>query len=471
MNAEEPLAACRLRHGLNDNCLLHVFQYLDESDLLNLCTMDSYYKDLILKWTIKQKRLNLRKPTVDNAQWFQTFGKSMRKIKIFSNQFVSTLATIMRTCDPGQLTEVDMAIQDGGGLLKQAEATESIFRLTLQAMPFFSNLRKLKFKAYCDADMRGVCTNLFLQISTTALNLRSIEIGQLEVRGNWLQNLHNLDELRITWKRDSPFDSLISFLEGKPNLKIFGLIHQRADVTSVYDVLAKSCPNLKTFCDEDRSISIHYHSLDDSLTSRYRFFSKFSDLSYVTLTTYTFCGSDLYYPLVALANKNIVKLTIVTSLSEPIVLSKNVKTEILGRPLPQFASLKSVEFDIATPKARIINEKWMRCDFRCQFLFHFLRHATSLQHFTLSGPSLTHIDKIVEHLPTIRVLDLSQTNSFELFKAVTNIVKIVLGSRLRGAGMFHIILQDDEKVQFFKEQTQLMDNINFTFTTRSRWDN
>ncbi|KAG4068620.1 hypothetical protein HA402_002311 [Bradysia odoriphaga] len=459
---------CRLRHGLNENCLLHVFEYLGESDLKNLCSMDSYYKELILKWTIKQKRLNL--PGANNLEWFKVFGKSMRKIKLYSGQFITTITTIMKYCEPGQLTEIDLSIQDGGGLLKRADVTDSLLQLTLQAMPYFSNLRKLRFEAYCDADMRGACTNFLTQISTAALNLRSVEISQLELRGNWLENIRNLGELRIKWKIGSSFDSLFSFLNGKPNLKVFKLIHQLSDVTSVYDCLAESCSNLETFSDEDRTLSTHYRHFDDSLTSRYAFFSKFSHLSYVTLTTYTFCGSDLYYPLVNLATKNLIKLTVATSLSEPILLSNKVKTEIMRRPLPQFSRLKTVKFDLSTPSVHDFDEKLVRCDLRCQFLFHFLRQVTSLQQFELYGPSSTHMYKIVEHLPTIRVLDLSQSHSFEIFKDVTNIVKTVLRSPFRGAGIFHLILKDDEKVQFFKKQNDLKDRINFTFTTRNRWD-
>lgn len=381
----------------------------------------------------------------------------------------------MRTCEPGQLSEIDMTVQDGGGILKRDDATESLFNLTLQAMPFFSNLRKFKFGAYCDADQRGVCTNLLTQISTNAVNLRSVEIGQLEVRGDWLRNMRKLEELRITWKKNSSFDTLISCLKEMPKLKVFKLVHQVADVASVYNALAESCPNLETFSDEDRTLSSYqnYHNFDDSLTSRYAFLSKLSNLSYVTLTTYTLCGSDLYYPLVSLASKNIVKLTIVTSLTEPIVLDKKAKAEVMGRPLPQFGRLKSVKFDIATPNVRNVvsfDRKWTRCDLRCQFLFHFLRHVTSVQHFELAGSSLTHIDKIVEHMPTIRVLDLSETNSFEICKAVTNIVNIVLGSRPSDSGTFNIILEDEERVQLFKKRNHLEDNINFTFTTRNRWN-
>lgn len=41
------LGICRLRHGLNENCLIEVFNYLEVRDLIQICEFDVYYQDLI----------------------------------------------------------------------------------------------------------------------------------------------------------------------------------------------------------------------------------------------------------------------------------------------------------------------------------------------------------------------------------------------------------------------------------------
>lgn len=477
---DKPASACRLRHGLNESCLLYVFEYLDEFELLQLCEMDPYYKELILKWTIRKKCLNLSDSN-SSVQMFETFGKSMRKLKITSSKFVVTFATLLKYCEPGQLTEIDIDITELTGVLGRADTTNALFKLVLKAMPIFSNLHKLRFSLYCNVDPSALCTYFLTQISTTAVNLRSLEIDQVEIRENWLQNMRNLEELRIVWKMRSSLDSLVNYFNAKPDLKVFKMLHQGANVTAVLDALSGCCPNLKTFTDMNRNFStVEYERFDNSLANRYALLSKFAHLNSVTLTTYTFCGSDLHYPLVNLATKNLSKLRILTSQSQPIVLKKEVKVELMRRPLPKFVKPKSVELHISSPNAPdlVFDPKSTRCDLRCEFLIHFLSYANSLQHLGLAG-EISNIDRMLLLLPTVRVLDISRASLLNPFKEVSNIVKTVLGSlqRVTRKGVFHLILKDDEKVQYFKQQTDLKDVINFTFFSwngywqnRNKWD-
>lgn len=486
----KPAVVCRLRHGLNENCLLYVFEYLDEMDLLRLCEMDPYYKELILKWTIKNKCLNLKSPN-DNLQLFETFGESMRKLRIVSSKFVVTFGTLMKYCKPGQLTEVDIDITERNGVLGRADMTDALCKLTLMTMPIFSNLHKLRFHLFgVNADpvvdpVVDVYTNFLTQISTAAVNLRTLDIDQLQIRGDWLQNMRNLEELRIVWKMGSSLDSLVNYFNAKPNLKIFKFLHHGADVTSIssiFKALAESCPKLETFFDSDRNLSSMYTRFDDSLTKRYASFSKFSYLNFVTLTTYTFCGSDLYYPLVNLATKNLANLRIMTCASQPIVLEKEVKAEIKRRPLPQFVRIKSVELFISPLNVPdLFDPNWTRCDLRSEFLKYFLHHANAegLQHLAISGFDVSKIDKLLAFLPTVRVLNISGAHLHDTFREVSNIVKTVLTSPGRSArkGAFQLVLRDDEKVQYFKQQNDLKDVINFTFITsdnnrryRNKWD-
>lgn len=468
-----PVEMCRLRHGLNENCLLNVFDYLGEFDLIRLCEMDVYYKELIMKWTVKKRLLNLREPN-KQLELFRAFGKSIRKFKIYTCSFVSMLTTIVKHCEPGALTEIVLEINDiHDDVIERADAVDSLNRLMVIAMPFFSNLRKLHFQTYKSTDPNGVFTNFLTKISTTATNLRSLALFNFELRDNWLHNMQKLTELRLYWRGDSSFDNLFSYLRTNPPLKVFEFRHKLKDVTSVYAVLSESCPRLEKFSDSDVDMSNPYQRFDDSLANRYRFLSKFLHLNIVTLMSYTFCGCDLYYPLVALATKNIVKLKILMNLSRPVTVSDEAKAEIMRRPLPQFAGLHSVEMKIWEQNEYIYDPKWTQCDLRCQFLFHFLKQVKNLQYFRFTGGSLSNMHKVLEFAPSICVLDVSEV-SHETHTMVPKIVKTLRSRQLDGGKNdrypLHLILRDDDKVRIFENNNDFKGVINFTFTTKRRWE-
>lgn len=466
---------CRLRYGLNVNCLLHVFEYLREFDLINLCKMDVYYKELISEWIIKKKLVNLRR-LEEQTEILNVFGKSMRKFTIYTGSFKAMILLIRKYCEPGVLTEIHMEIND---CIKhdKTDAYEMVHltHLILLAMPFFTNLRKLKFETYQSADRNDVFNNFLTQISTTATNLQSLELVTLEPRCNWLQNMRNLVELRFLWRNGSSFDNLLCFLKTCPKLKVFEFRHQLPNLTSICNALTESCSeHLRVFSDIDESMSTLGHN--QPLIERYAFLSKFSHLSHVTLMTYTFCGSDLYYALMSLAKKDIVKLKIVTAFSRNVILSDEVNKDIMRRRLPQFARLNSVEIEISEPNVPVFDSKWTQCDLRCQFMFHFLRQVNSLQHFTFTGTSLTNMDKVLEHVPHIRSLDISKVSSLQTLTVVSNIVEIQrkrrqLADGENEHGTFHLILRDSFDVRNFVKNIDLKDAmITFTFTTLRSWD-
>lgn len=44
---------CRLQNGLNVNCLVEIFKYLDTDELITLGTMNSFYKNIINDYIIR----------------------------------------------------------------------------------------------------------------------------------------------------------------------------------------------------------------------------------------------------------------------------------------------------------------------------------------------------------------------------------------------------------------------------------
>lgn len=463
-----PVERCRLRHGLNESCLLNVFDYLDQFDLISLCEMDTYFKELIMKWTMKKQILKVGTPD-EQSEMFQEFGKSIRKFKIYTCSFTSMIVNIVKYCERGTITEIHLEINDiDDDVIEEPAAVVYLNQLTLLAMPFFSNLRKLKFKTYEGTDPCGVLTNFLTKISTTATNLQSFELFNFEPRGGWLQNMQKLSELRFCWRNASSFDDLFSYLRANPQLKVFEFTHKLKNLTGIYNVLKESCPSLEKFSDIDVDVSNPYQRFDRSLISRYNFLSKFPHLNSVSLMSYTFCGCDLYYALTSLATKNIVKLKIFVNLAKPVIVSDEVKAELMRRPLPQFTGLLSVEVEIWGQNKYNFHPKLSQCDLRCQFLFHFLKGVKSIQYFTFSGTSLSNMEKVLEFAPNIRVLDVSQT-SVETHKIVPKIVETLRRSRQLDDGKnghykLHLKLIDDYTFRMFEKNNDVKDIINFTFT-------
>lgn len=94
---------CRLRHGLNDDCLCEIFKYLDVHSLIQLCKLDVYYKNLILQSIIGKKLIEFKplQKCWTMYKIFREFGKSMRKIKIEVQKDTRFINWIIRHCSGG----------------------------------------------------------------------------------------------------------------------------------------------------------------------------------------------------------------------------------------------------------------------------------------------------------------------------------------------------------------------------------
>lgn len=114
---------CRLRSELNVNCLLELFSFLDVEDLFQLCEVDTFFKELITKWTIKTKMIVVEFCTshtkIDSLidfeksdndahllKVFRTFGNSMTKFSILFDNFTVLLELIIRYCKPAATDRV-----------------------------------------------------------------------------------------------------------------------------------------------------------------------------------------------------------------------------------------------------------------------------------------------------------------------------------------------------------------------------
>lgn len=419
--------SCRLRYGLNENCLLHVFEYLSVRDLIQVCKLDIYFKQLITKWTVRKRifevegLLETKEPKSYDCEVFQTFGKTMRRFKLYTNYLMTFIEIIIKYCEPATLTEID---------LEHCVTQEVDLDVLRLSMPYFSNLRKLKFRA--DDNDYSWHTEFLTQISLTASNLQILILIDIVVEGGWLNNIRNLRELHV----EGIFSlfKIEDLTSGLRMLKVFKFESYQDITITISDALSKYCPNLETLIDEHIIYSNPYIRVGVDLIHRYDFLSSFPYLNSVTLTSYTFCGSDLYYPLITLATKNIVKLGVFMNGSKPIFLNAEEKAQILRHSLPHhFTGLQTVEIEISlnvgdevSPISFDLDPKWRQFDLRCQFIFKFLSKLKNLKRVNFLGYSgyMSNMHKILEYTPNIPTLDMSELERVQP-KEIQNMVKIL----------------------------------------------
>lgn len=422
------LMTCRLRHGLNEHCLLEIFNFLDVIDLLQLCEVDVYYKDLIQNWIIGKRLINFRylnSPDNEQTSWttkniFEMFGKSISKIKFYdrmvSGHFEEFLQSIIQYSAVGSLTEM----QFNFAVMTAYEATKDA------AVPFFSNLRKLTLTQDVWA-MNAANMQFLVRIIEVASNLTHLTLNDVDIYNNeWLSTangLENLRELRLNRSFTNGISNLPDFLRTKSNLEVFS--YNGDDVSSRFaDTLVKCCPQLHTFA--HLHLNNPYRNAVNRITKemaqRYSFLCQMKNLKEILLTSYTQCGSDLYYPLIQLSSEkilaaNIEKMTFYIDHTKAIELPESIH---YGHyEFARFKKLKVVEL-LSTQKGKII-------DLHAGFIAEFLSKLPNIQNFIVStdNSKLRNINKIIDIVPSISELNVSQSEMHHMPVEMLRIVKSI----------------------------------------------
>lgn len=468
-NAEEPtpVPTCRLRHGLNEDCLCEIFKHLDVYDLIQLCELDVYYQNLIVQWIIGKKRINFTKmePCWTTNKIFQVFGKAMRKMKIAEENtlgcFEKFLNFVIQYCSVGGLTEVELRFTS-------PTAPTPILE---QSMPFFSNLRKLVVH---DNYTRVTYKEFLAAISANAPNLTHLTLDGVNVSGDWLlptNGMANLKELRFhsSKRRSVNIDThqLSQFLRTKPKLELFSYIGDD-DITSIIETLTTHCPKLRVFADFHLRDSYRGQGgITDQLKFRYNAIRNFDAVKVLGLTTYTRCGSDLYYPLVKIAAKNRVEsLKIYMDRDHSIVLDEQERLRYADSSFSHFTSLNAVELQIRSESSE-------QCVLDSQFICDFVARQTNVKKFcVISEHAVRDVNKIIDAAPNLNELNVSRTKMKYLPVEMRKIVKSI---RKRRANLiltgevdpepFHLIVNDQQwrELMVYKD----VDVILTTSTTES----
>lgn len=459
-DAESILATCRLRHGLNEDCLCEVFKFLNVYDLIQLCELDIYFQNLITKWVIGRKLINFTKmePCWTTNKIFQVFGKTMRRIKIGEEStlgcFERFLNFVKQYCAVGGLTHVELRFTD-----PIAEQT-----IMNASMPYFSNLRHLQL---CDNYSRVWYKEFLAGIAATATNLTHLSMEGINVAGEWLTNggMQNLRELRLhSSKRRSMTintDELSEFLRTKTKLEVFSHIGV-GDISDIVDVLIDSCPKLKAFADfhlsnpHNRDVT----NINAQMMQRYAYVRRFADVATLGLTSYTQCGSDIYFPLVKLAVRNRVEaVKIYVDKNNVIVLDPNNRMHFSHNDFGHFTRLKSVELQIRSETSDVIE---LNEEFICDFVSNLTNVRTLI---VMCEPALEKIHKIIDMAPHLTELGMSQTKikylPVEMYKTVQSIRKRRAKLILEGQSNpepFHLIvnLLQWRELQVYKDVNTIL---------------
>ncbi|XP_055306023.1 uncharacterized protein LOC129570445 [Sitodiplosis mosellana] len=442
-DSDSVLATCRLRHGLNDDCLCEVFKFLAVYDLIQLCELDIYFQNLITKWVIGKKLINFTKmdPCWTTNKIFQIFGKSMRKIKIAEENtlgcFEKFLSFVKQYCAIGGLTDVELRFSE-------PTAPQAIID---QSMPHFANLRQLVLN---DNYTRVWYKEFLAGIAVTATNLTHLTLEGVNVSGEWLTNvgMQNLKELRLhASKRRSmniQTNELAVFLRSKPKLEIFSHIGT-SDITDVIDSLTESCPKLKSFADfhlnnphDIRTVT----NINAQMMHRYTFVRQFTGVTTLGLTSYTQCGSDVYYPLIKLAVQNRVEaLKIYMDRNNTVVLPENNQMRYSHRDFGHYTRLRSIELQIRSDASD-------QCELNAEFICDFVSKLENIEKFTvMCEPALKDVNKIVDKAPHLKELGISHTKMkylpVEMLKIVRSIRKrrkALIADGINDPEPFHLVV-------------------------------
>lgn len=344
-------ANCRLRNGLNVECLAKIFQYLQTKDLFNLGLMSSYYQHIIYEYVINKFHLKLCGSSInpyDNniEAVLKMYGRKVKWLEIYDLCNVDLLnRCILAYCSTDYLKCLTLHFE-GQGIFRE------VFPSTVQLALLFPYFRQIKM-----LDVRFPEGNLYycLLVVKRLEALRILKLDRSSIEILKYAGISMLTELHLGRLLNyfSDCSNLFLFLsELRPQLKHFSNTRtfEITELRIVGQILAKNCSDsIEIFQDVPGRIGKYTrktYSLRRAMT-RYYFLPRFNNLKELTIAT-MFNYRDLYGTLLDMTKidkleKLDIRMQSVTTESEISKWKKWVFNE--PKDLRTFTNLKMVSFE------------------------------------------------------------------------------------------------------------------------------
>lgn len=357
VSEQDPDANCRLRNGLNSDCLLEIFEYLKQDDLVTLSGMNDHYKQLIINFIISKKTIEISGNCKrSNAQLLKNFGRKLKHIKFVGDRvrFEHFSQQIVKHCTENQIKTIDINFICSNSNKSKCHCPKTMAFVmdndtsTEAAKKYFRNVEEVSIR-HANARVGEILETLFGESE----NLRVLKLieSKLDDRLMSWKSTQQLTELHLIESSVGNEERFIEFIRSQSKLERFISHGGYYSIRRVGEALAVNCSSkLQVFCDFGSVNRNRNRSVTD-----YDFISKFVNLKELKLTSITKTGIDLHRPLMRLAKKHsIEKLGIYQNakhlkngadIIESIAEFKNLKClEISMEEFTFFDDSKQLEF-------------------------------------------------------------------------------------------------------------------------------
>lgn len=430
---------CRL-HSLNLYCLLHICKYLSMWELLDLYSLDDYFKSIIIDHVAATKLIDFTQTA--HHRWttnriFRTFGKKMRRIKICrentSRSFRSLLKFIIECCTPEQLTELH---------LHYSRDHEHIDRhLVERVMPYFKNVQKLVLNSCWDV------MDIFAEASD---GIKILHLHSCTLLAAWTEiaSLNNLVEFRMHNSRETNcIEHLADFLRTKHNLEIFDY-SGREHIAEATQVLSEECRNLLVYRNLYQK---EYDAADGNPFTRISYLSFIPTIKHLAITSYSNQGNDIHYTLGRLSRSRIESLTIQINANgkddaNDITMIKAAEAWLADLTNRSFEQLTQIELFFISNES---STHTFQCDVLCKFLMR-LPNLTTIRVKGDQCLGIRNISKILSYLPHIRRVSLASARLLHMPAEIRKIYKSLRELRTKQPKNKHMIHLGLNRVQMIE---------------------
>lgn len=392
--SDDPGENCRLLHGLNIHCLVHILQHLGTGDLYILGGMNEFFEQIINDFVILKHNVNIFEIRKSNATLNEFFKRHGPKIRQIHNIKLSNpvIELITKYCSVNQLKSVECFLNYGDIVLP------------IQ----FRSVERFKFESY----IFGGHSRLSVPFSES---LRHLDLYNTELHPDfdWTQ-LMNLTELHLNFVIGINVKNFIEFIRRRPKLERFFQHYTfNESMQEIGEAMTKYCGNqIQVFFDENDS--------EEAMNPNfYKFLSEMNNLKKVGFSTRYRCGSDLIHGIQWLAEKGAIEqLVIETSSFHETTVYCPLMKESTGYNLymKRFPNLKTIQINayITDVGHRVACE-------RMQLLLNYSAEILSnVETIKLMIESRIYDWEFIKSVPKLRELYIIPRKIFDIYGGPTD---------------------------------------------------